>query len=188
MKRFFLVIWGLLSFSLLGAVLRELWIDPSVYGAFGLLLAGYYSFCFFKLVHAVYLPLGVAGFIPASWLLALPHPAASDTDSAACRLRGLGAWRLRRGAELATYRSAARSARLAAGCARISRPAAGALCVRDWHGGDAAAPSSWPGCTLSCSPERLSAARFCNRSDCRSLPRPPYHLLAPCRLWPVPTA
>lgn len=61
MKRFFLVIWGLLSLSLLGAVLRELWIDPSVYGTFGLLLAAYYSFCFLKLILAAYLPWGLLG-------------------------------------------------------------------------------------------------------------------------------
>lgn len=61
MKRLFLVIWGLLSLSLSGAVLRELWIEPSYGDAFALLLTGYYSFCFLKLILAAYLPWGLLG-------------------------------------------------------------------------------------------------------------------------------
>lgn len=61
MKNFFLTIWALLSLLLTGAVLCELWSEPSFGSAFALLLAGYYNFCFFKLILAVYLPWGLLG-------------------------------------------------------------------------------------------------------------------------------
>ncbi|AHL77262.1 hypothetical protein CH92_20130 [Stutzerimonas stutzeri] len=61
MKLFFLLVWGLLSLSLNGAVVRELWLAPSWGSAFGLLLIAYYSVCFFQLIRAAYRPWGLLG-------------------------------------------------------------------------------------------------------------------------------
>ncbi|HAB62687.1 hypothetical protein ACQKIK_09490 [Pseudomonas sp. NPDC047961] len=61
MKIFFLLVWGLVSLSLTGVMVRELWIAPSWSGAFVLLLIAYYSFCFFQLIRAAYRPWGLLG-------------------------------------------------------------------------------------------------------------------------------
>lgn len=61
MKKTFLVSWALLSLLLIGLVLRELWVDPSFASVFALGMAGYYSFCFFKLILAAYMPWGLLG-------------------------------------------------------------------------------------------------------------------------------
>lgn len=61
MKTFFFLAWGLLSLSLAGAVVRELWLDPSWGSAFALLLLAYYIFCFFQLIRAAYRPWGLLG-------------------------------------------------------------------------------------------------------------------------------
>lgn len=61
MKICFLLVWGLLSLVLTGAVVRELWLDPSWGSAFALLLIVYCSVCFFQLIRAAYRPWGLLG-------------------------------------------------------------------------------------------------------------------------------
>ena len=61
MKTVFLSIWGLLSLSLAGATLRELWLDLSLGSACAFLLVFYFSFCSFQLIGAAYQPWGLLG-------------------------------------------------------------------------------------------------------------------------------
>lgn len=61
MKKLFLVIWAVLSVSFTALALGELWLDPSLASGLVLLLVGYYSYCFFCLIRAAYLPWGLLG-------------------------------------------------------------------------------------------------------------------------------
>lgn len=61
MKTFFLLLWGLLSVSLVSIVLRQLWLEPTPGSAFALLLIGYYSLCIFQLIRTAYRPWGLLG-------------------------------------------------------------------------------------------------------------------------------
>lgn len=61
MKRFFLLVWALLSLGLAGAAGHELWREPSRNNALVLLLIAYYSVCFFQLIRAGFRPWGLLG-------------------------------------------------------------------------------------------------------------------------------
>ncbi|MEK0361340.1 hypothetical protein [Pseudomonas sp. CBC3] len=76
MKTFFFLVWGLLSLLLTAAVLRQLWLDPSLASILMLLLVGYYIFCFFQLIRAAYLPWGLLGSYRRSgyWLCLMLQP------------------------------------------------------------------------------------------------------------------
>ncbi|WP_417792068.1 hypothetical protein [Stutzerimonas xanthomarina] len=61
MKRFFVLLWALLSLTLTGAAGYELWLDPSWGKVFAALLIAYCSVCFFQLIRAAFRPWGLLG-------------------------------------------------------------------------------------------------------------------------------
>jgi hypothetical protein len=61
MKKTFFILWALLSsFCVVGALIAS-WLEPSWMGAGLVLLAGYYSLCFFQFVRALCQPWGLLG-------------------------------------------------------------------------------------------------------------------------------
>lgn len=61
MKNIFYATWALLSLLVVGIAVFAAWAKPGWGSGFLVVLAGYYAFCFFQLIHACYRPWGLLG-------------------------------------------------------------------------------------------------------------------------------
>lgn len=61
MKNGLYAVWALLSLLALAVTVIAVWIKPGLESGFFVLLAGFYTFCFFQLIRACYQPWGLLG-------------------------------------------------------------------------------------------------------------------------------